>query len=343
MGEVAVKQNGLFTPSNMSEAMQFAEMMASSAFVPKQFQGKPADILVACQWASEVGLAPFAAMQNMAVINGKPSLYGDGMMALITGHPEYVSHKEWREGDEAFCTIVRMRFGEKVETTRSFSLADAKQAGLLGKGPWRQYQKRMLQMRARGFAARDSFPDALSGVIIKEEAMDYPTGSNQPRDITDQVVEVPANPLDATFGADTSETDPQILPVSDDDAAPDTLGPENADASDDAIQDTSEEIDERAWEMSVEDGFKEYPNAQAWSDAMIEAWGVIEADESMRFIDRRHEIGEHKKDHDDTVDRLKSEKPDVAGQLGAEYKKILARLSAKAKEAGEVKKKEKVK
>jgi hypothetical protein len=343
MGEVAVKQNGILTPTNMGEAIQFAEMVAVSKFCPKDFVGKPGDILVAVQWASEVGLSPFTALQNMAVINGKPSLYGDGLLAVITGHKEYVSHKEWREGDEAFCTIVRMRFGEKVETTRSFSMGQAKRAGLLGKGPWQQYTERMLQMRARGFAARDSFPDALSGMVIKEEAEDYPTGSNQPRDITDQVVEVPANPLDATFGADTPETDPQISPVSDDDAVLDTDSPENADASDDAIQDTSGEIDERAWEMSVEDGFKEYPNAQAWADAMIEAWGVIEADESMRFVDRRHEIGEHKKDHDDTVDRLKSEKPDVAGQLGAEYKKILARLSAKAKEAGEVKKKEKVK
>lgn len=105
-----------------------------------------------------------------------------------------------------------MRFGEKVETTRSFSMGQAKRAGLLGKGPWRQYTERMLQMRARGFAARDSFPDALSGMVIKEEAEDYPTGSNQPRDITDQVVEVPANPLDSTFGP-IPEIDPQISPV----------------------------------------------------------------------------------------------------------------------------------
>lgn len=337
MGKLAIKQNGLFTPSNMSEAMQFAEMMASSAFVPKQFQGKPADILVACQWASEVGLAPFAAMQNMAVINGKPSLYGDGMMALITGHPEYVSHKEWREGDEAFCTIVRMRFGEKVETTRSFSMGQAKRAGLLGKSTWRQYTERMLQMRARGFAARDSFPDALSGVIIKEEADDYPTGKPQIKDITPKVV---INPLDVAFGGDAPETDPQISPVSNEKGAPDTDSPENASASEDAIQDTSEKM--RSWKL-IEDGSKEDLDAQGYADAMIEIWHVIEADESMRFVDRRHEIGEHKKDNDDQIDRLKAAAPDVAGDLAKEYKKILRRLSAKAKEAGEIKPKENTK
>ena len=55
-------------------------------------------------------------------------------------------------------------------------MADAKRAGLAGKsGPWTQYPRRMLQMRARGFALRDAFPDLLRGLVTAEEAMDYPT------------------------------------------------------------------------------------------------------------------------------------------------------------------------
>tara|TARA_R100001129_G_scaffold35462_1_gene24141 strand:+ start:218 stop:1225 length:1008 start_codon:yes stop_codon:yes gene_type:complete len=333
MGEVATKQSGVLTPRNMAEAMQFAEMVAVSSFCPGDFKGKPADILVAVQWASEVGLSPYTAMQNMAVINGKPSLYGDGLLAVITGHKEYVSHKEWREGDEAFCTIVRMRFGEKVETTRSFSLADAKQAGLTNKGPWRAYPKRMLQMRARGFAARDSFPDALSGMVIKEEAEDYPTEPDEPKDITDQVVEVPSHPMDASFGKGEPESDPQISPVSDDVAIPDTSGPENTDVAESATEEISDEEGERAWEMSHEDGIKEFPTADEWKTAMWKVWKDIEADKDMSFEDRRHEIAEHKKDHDDTIDRLKTEYPQKAEAFGKDYKKILRRLSAKAKEA----------
>jgi hypothetical protein len=333
MGELAIKQSGILTPRNMGEAMQFAETMAVSAFCPKAFQGKPADIVVAVQWASEVGLAPLAAMQNMAVINGKPSLYGDGMMALITGHPEYVSHKEWREGDEAFCTIVRMRFGEKIETTRSFSMADAKRAGLDGKGPWRSYPKRMLQMRARGFAARDSFPDALSGVIIKEEAMDYPTKPDQPKDITDQVVVEPSNPMDAAFGGDVPESDPLGLPESSTVDVSDGGAPENIDVAESATEGNTDEDDERVWEMNEESGIKEYATADQWMAGMEKAWKDIEANKDMSFEDRRHEIGEHKKDHDDTIDRLKAEHPDKAEAFGNDYKKILRRLSAKAKEA----------
>jgi hypothetical protein len=76
------------------------------------------------------------------------------------------------EGDTAIC--VAKRRGRKPVTAK-FSVDDAKRAGLWGKqGPWTQYPKRMLQMRARGFALRDAFPDVLKGLITSEEAMDFP-------------------------------------------------------------------------------------------------------------------------------------------------------------------------
>src|SRR5690606_6210149 len=63
----------------------------------------------------------------------------------------------------------------------TFSVADAKKAGLWGKqGPWQQYPKRMLSMRARAFALRDGFADVLRGLGIAEEVQDH-----QPiRDVT---------------------------------------------------------------------------------------------------------------------------------------------------------------
>jgi len=79
------------------------------------------------------------------------------------------------EGDarHGFCVFVRR--GEPPQR-RTFSVADAKKAGLWGKqGPWQQYPDRMLQLRARGFAVRDVFPDALRGLVTIEEAQDAPT------------------------------------------------------------------------------------------------------------------------------------------------------------------------
>ena len=185
-----------FAPTTITEAIQFSEMLASSQMVPKQYQGKPQDIMVCVQWGMELGLAPLQALQNIAVINGKPSVYGDAAMALVQASPLCEGVEEFIEGEgttNPIAVCVAHRKGRKpVRST--FSVEDAKRAGLWGKqGPWQAYPKRMLAMRARGFALRDAFPDVLKGLITAEEAQDYPAEDKprQARDIT------PANPLDA--------------------------------------------------------------------------------------------------------------------------------------------------
>jgi len=167
------KQNFSLAPKDLDEAMRFADMLAGSSIVPKDYIGKPGNCLVAIQWGMELGLQPMQAMQSIAVINGRPSLWGDAMLALVKAHPAFEWIKEECDGSVATCTIKRR--GEP-EVVQSFSLEEAKRAGLTGKqGPWTQYPKRMLQMRARGFALRDAFPDALRGVVSAEEARDTPT------------------------------------------------------------------------------------------------------------------------------------------------------------------------
>ncbi|WP_407280572.1 recombinase RecT [Aromatoleum evansii] len=168
----AQKQNFSLAPKDLDEAMRFADMLASSVLVPKDYVGKPGNCLVAIQWGMELGLQPMQAMQSIAVINGRPSLWGDAMLGLVKSHPAFEWIKEECDGNVATCTIKRR--GEP-EVTQVFSMEDAKRAGLTGKqGPWTQYPKRMLQMRARGFALRDAFPDALRGLISSEEARDTP-------------------------------------------------------------------------------------------------------------------------------------------------------------------------
>ena len=192
MSNITVR-NG-FLPATFGEAKEFATELASSNLVPKQYVGKPLDILVAIQWGTELGLAPMQSLQNIAVINGKPSVYGDALMALVLANPACEGVEESIEGEgtsNPVAVCIAHRRGRKPVTAR-FSVEDAKRAGLWGKqGPWTQYPKRMLQMRARGFALRDSFPDALKGLITVEEAQDYPEAA-QPA-----IKDIPKNPLDA--------------------------------------------------------------------------------------------------------------------------------------------------
>jgi hypothetical protein len=185
-----------FTPQTMTEAMEFSERLARSQMVPRNYQGKPEDILVAVQWGYEIGLAPIQALQNISVINGKPSVYGDAAMALVQASPVCEGVEEYFEGEgtpNPIAVCIAHRKGRKPVTCK-FSVEDAKRAGLWGKqGPWQAYPKRMLQMRARGFALRDAFPDVLKGLITVEEAEDYPEEA-KPRPVKDIT---PANPLDA--------------------------------------------------------------------------------------------------------------------------------------------------
>uniref|UniRef100_UPI00158ED122 hypothetical protein n=1 Tax=Burkholderia ambifaria TaxID=152480 RepID=UPI00158ED122 len=155
---------------SLEQAMQLANILADSSIVPKDFIGKPGNVLVAIQWGMELGLKPMQAMQNIAVINGRPSLWGDALLALVLASPvcEYV--QEWEENGTAFIKVKRRG---KPEDIQSFSDDDAKKAGLIGKqGPWAQYPQRMKKMRARAFALRDNFADVLKGIAVAEEVMD---------------------------------------------------------------------------------------------------------------------------------------------------------------------------
>jgi hypothetical protein len=164
------------TPKTLDEAMELARLMADSSFVPKDYQGKPGNVLVAIQWGLELGLKPLQAMQNIAVINGRPSLWGDAVLALVLASPVCVDVIEYDEGagEGKTSVCIAKRKGREDKIAR-FSMADAALAGLTKKdGPWKQYPDRMRKMRARAFALRDQFADVLRGMPIAEEQMDIP-------------------------------------------------------------------------------------------------------------------------------------------------------------------------
>lgn len=162
---------------SVTDAMKFSEMVANSDFAPKDFRGKAASCMLAIQCGAEIGLAPLQALQSIAVVNGRPAVYGDAALAVVKASHvcEYVTESVDGDGDQMVATCTAQRRGYPQPTVVKFSVADAKKAGLWGKsGPWSQYSRRMLQMRARGFALRDAFPDVLKGLVTAEEAQDYP-------------------------------------------------------------------------------------------------------------------------------------------------------------------------
>jgi hypothetical protein len=200
--EIALSERGVLRPTTMTEAMEFSKLVATSSMVPAAYRGKPADVLLAVQMGAELGLAPMQALQSIAVVNGRPTVYGDAMMALVRSSRRCESIHEYYEGegDNLVAVCVARRVREPDPIIGRFSVADAKRAKLWGKaGPWSDHPKIMLKHRARGFCLRDGFADLLRGIITREEADDYPTDTvrREPIDVTP-----PAAPVDTAADLD---------------------------------------------------------------------------------------------------------------------------------------------
>lgn len=164
--------------ASIEDAFRFAKAICESGFAPKGME-KPESILVAIQLGAELGLTPMAALQNTAVINGRPAIYGDAALALVRSSGLLVSYKEEIVGEGATDSfgfrVTAVRKGDQT-TVETFTVGDAKRAKLWGKaGPWTDYPQRMLRFRARGYALRDLFGDVLKGLRTVEEARDIPS------------------------------------------------------------------------------------------------------------------------------------------------------------------------
>jgi len=170
----------LLIPQSLEQLDHIAKLIARSDLAPKDYKGKPENVAVAIAMGLELGVSPMQAIQGIAVINGRPSVWGDLMMALCRAHPacEWIDERMECGADgwpvSAVCRAKRR--GSEVQERR-FSMDDARRAGLANKdGPWKQYTARMLQMRARAFCLRDVFADALRGLDSAEEQGDVIEG-----------------------------------------------------------------------------------------------------------------------------------------------------------------------
>lgn len=156
-------------PTDVEQVFRLATAIAKSGLAPSTMKD-PEKIVVAIMHGMEIGLPPMQSVQKIAVINGRPALWGDAVPALLWSHGFKI--EEGVADGIATCTVIRP---DGTRVTRTFTEAEAKKAGLLGKpGPWQQFPQRMLAMRARAFAARDGAADALSGLYVAEELADSP-------------------------------------------------------------------------------------------------------------------------------------------------------------------------
>lgn len=168
---LSMGSNGLVL-RNFPDAWAFAQCVHRSGMAPKSL-AKPEQILIALQMGAELGIPPMQALANIAVVNGRPTIWGDLLVALVRRRPECEYIKEnWEGIGESRKCVCRAKRKGQPEIVREFGYAQAKSAGLISRETYRQYPDRMYQCRARSWAIRDLFADLLAGVTSTEEAQD---------------------------------------------------------------------------------------------------------------------------------------------------------------------------
>lgn len=163
----------------MADVWTLAQMYHAAGMLPRGVK-TAAQLMIILTAGAELGFGPTWALRNVASFNGQAMVHSDGPISLVmrsglmewqrSGHTGPVG----RDDHAAWFEVKRKGVEEPVR--RSFSVAEAKQAGLWGKDIWKAYPARMLLMRARAYALRDLFADVLGGIGILEEHL----GASEP-------------------------------------------------------------------------------------------------------------------------------------------------------------------
>lgn len=164
---------GELAPTDFDGVQRLASWLHATGMLPHGVTTTAQVALIVAKGMA-VGVGPVQALENIMVVNNRCTIWGDLAIALVRASGKAGAIVETIEGDGdnrvARCDAQRIQAGSVETISRTFSVRDAREAGLWGKsGPWKQYPNRMLQMRARAFALRDGFADVLKGLGIREE------------------------------------------------------------------------------------------------------------------------------------------------------------------------------
>lgn len=179
-------------PKSIDEITDLAERLSKSTLLPKAMQGKMPDVLVTIMAGGEMGLSPMASLRAIHVIEGKPVLSADGMVAIILGSGKAKYFTRVEESDTAV-TYETCRVGTEIPRRATWTMQMAKAAALHLKDNWRAHPRAMLAARAKSELARDVYPDVLMGCYTDDEigGGTTPTRSTptpQPSDVIDAEV-----------------------------------------------------------------------------------------------------------------------------------------------------------
>lgn len=169
MNEITLRQAGQITEADWRMIQLMAPTAKESRLFGLQNDAQGAVIMAKGQ---EIGLSRFAALEFIAVIDGKPGLSPRGALALVTasGLLESMTIDDLRDnGEPVACRVAMKRMGGQAYSLE-FTMKDAQRAGLVKQGSgWEKYPANMLRWRCMGYVIDVLFSDICGGLKRADE------------------------------------------------------------------------------------------------------------------------------------------------------------------------------
>lgn len=189
--ELSVPETSSFSLKSFDHAQRVAKMLSSSSLVPKDYQNRIDNCMIALEMANRIGASPLMVMQNLHVIQGRPSWSSPFIIASLNSCGRFTSLRFEKTGsatdaDDYGCEAwAEDKSGRKLVGPK-VTWAMVKAEGWLSKpgSKWKTMPELMFMYRAAAFFGRLYAPDILMGMLTHEEALDVKTFDAEAVDLT---------------------------------------------------------------------------------------------------------------------------------------------------------------
>lgn len=178
-------KDGLVQTKDLTEEARVAQMMLSSRALPTHFENVQ-QVIMAMQFLKSHKINPMIGLRQTMIVNGSISVWGNLPLAIVQNSgqlesiKEFIIDKDYKEicfdnknlNAELYAGVCIIKRLGKSEVTKTFTVDEAKKAGLWGVKVWAKYPQRMIQMRTRSLALKDEFSDIIEGLSIREYDFD---------------------------------------------------------------------------------------------------------------------------------------------------------------------------
>jgi hypothetical protein len=258
----------------MRPAADLAVQIADTEFVPTELRNRPGAIAACILYGDEIGLGPMQSLAKIDIVKGRPAPRAElgRALALAAGHEIWV--------EETTNTRVVMkghRRGSSHVFTVSWTMDDARKAGIAGNPAYAKYPRQMLLARASAELVRQMAPDVTGGIVMfAEEAADADT-VDIPATIPTQAPVAPSGTQKRSRRTKTPEPPPT------------PTGPGAPHPADEGFDKPTEAQTKMAMALFTEIGIVERDDRIAATNGLItrhvESWNDLNRNEASTIID----------------------------------------------------------